>query len=295
MTRRDLLKTTCSAVAALTCAPALSQSAPPKRKLKKAVMYATVRMKGTVAERFKAIREAGYEGVEPMGAMNQQEVLEAFKANGLEAASVCCHSHWSDTLTHQDPERRKRGIEGVIQTLRDAKAYGAGSILVVPGVVNSQVAYDVAYRRSQESLREVIPLAKELQVRISVENVWNNFLLSPLEMARFIDELDSPWLGSHFDIGNVLRTGYPEQWIHILGKRINRLHFKEFKVEKANKEGAYAGFDVDFMQGSNDWKAIMSALDDIGYQGWCITEQRMGINPGDMKKLTDALDKIFVL
>lgn len=294
-TRRSFVQNTIAGAAVLTLGQVIAQDAAPKRKLRKAVMFGTVSKKGTVMEKFQAIREAGFEGVEPNGGMDQKEVLDALKANNLEAASVCCHSHWKDTLTHPVAATRKRGIEGLITTLRDAKAYGAGSILLVPGVVNAEVTYDVAWKRAQESIREAIPLARELEVRISIENVWNNFLLSPLEMARFIDEFESPWVGAHFDIGNVYRYGWPEQWIHILGKRINRLHFKEFDTDKMSKQGLYAGFDCDFLTGKNDWKAIMRALDDIGYSGWCISEQRMGINPADMKNLTDAMDQMFVM
>lgn len=259
-------------------------------------MLGTVRVKtDTLLEKFKAIKAAGFEGVEPSGNMDHQEVLDALKGSGLECASVCCHSHWKDTLTHTDPAVRKKGIEGLLITLRDAKAYGTDSILLVPGTVGAEVSYDAAYQRAQEGIREAIPMARELGVKISVENVWNNFLLSPLEMARFIDEFDSPWVGSHFDIGNVLRFGWPEQWVKILGKRINRLHFKEFSTEKMTKEGLWKGFEVDFLEGSNNWKAIMTALDGVGYQGWCIAEQRMGINPGDMTKLTEAMDKMFAM
>lgn len=275
---------------------AQAQQTAPQRKLRKAIMYSTIRVSGSVADRLKAVKEAGFEGVEPMGGLNRQEVLEAMHQNGLEAASVCCHSHWKETLTHQDAAVRRRGIEGLLTTLQDAKAYGAGSILLVPGVVNADVSYDTAWKRSQEGIREAIPLAKELQVRISIENVWNHFLLSPLEMARFIDEFDSPWVGSHFDIGNTVKEGWPEQWIHILGKRINRLHFKEFSIEKMNKEGPYKGFNVEFMSGSNNWKAIMHALDDIGYTGWCITEQGSGPTVADLRqKLVEPLDKIWAL
>jgi L-ribulose-5-phosphate 3-epimerase len=148
---------------------------------------------------------------------------------------------------------------------------------------------------ARKAIREAIPLAKELQVRISVENVWNAFLLSPLEMARYVDEFDSPWVAAHFDIGNVLRNGWPEQWIKILGKRITRLHFKEFSVDKMKDEGVGKGFDVDFLAGSNNWPAIMKALDEVGYTGWCISEQRMGVNPGDMAKLAEAMDKMFAM
>lgn len=295
LTRRSFVHGAFAGAACATLQHVIAQEATPKRKLRKAVMYGTVRVKGSVMEKFKAIRGAGFEGVEPNGGLDQAEVLDALKASGLDAASVCCHTHWKDTLTHPDAATRKRGIEGLLTTLRNAKAYGAGSILLVPGVVNAEVPYDTAWKRSQECIREALPLAKELEVRISIENVWNNFILSPLEMARFIDEFNTPWVGAHFDIGNVYRYGWPEQWIHILGKRINRLHFKEFDTDKMNNQGLRAGFDCDFLAGKNDWKAIMHALDDVGYSGWCIAEQRMGLNPGDMMKLTDAMGKMFAM
>ncbi len=295
LTRRKFICATTVAAAGLILSQCPAQTAKPARKLRKGVMYATVKMKGTVAEKFKGIREAGFEGVEPMGAMNRQEVLEALHSSGLEAASVCCHSHWHDTLSDRDAAVRNKGLEGLLTTLGDAKTYGASSILLVPGVVNKDVSYDDAWKRSQECISKALPLAKELEVRISIENVWNNFLLSPLEMARYIDNFNSPWIGAHFDIGNVLRNGWPDQWIRILGKRINRLHFKEFDTAKMNKLGPYAGFDCDFLTGSNDWPAIVRALDDAVYTGWCIAEQRMGINPADMKKLTEAMDKIIAM
>lgn len=275
---------------------AFAQTAAPKRKLRKAMMMGTVRMKNaSLLEKFQAVKAAGFEGVEPQGGLNHQEVIAALGQTGLECASVCCHTHWKQTLTHPDAATRKAGIEGLLTTLRDAKAYGAGSILLVPGTVNAEVPYDVAWQRAQEAIREAVPLAKELEVRISIENVWNYFLLSPLEMARFVDEFDSPWVGAHFDIGNVLRTGWPEHWIRILGKRINRLHFKEFDTKLMEEEGLWKGFEVDFLKGSNNWKAIMTALDEIGYTGWCISEQRMGINPGDMAKLAEAMDQMFAM
>lgn len=293
--RRHFLKTT-AATCMASSLPLLAQEPAKTRKLRKAVMIGTVRVKAdTLLDKFKIIKAAGYEGVETNGNMDQKEVVDALKGSGLECASVCCHSHWKDTLTHADPAIRKKGIEGLFITLRDAKAYGTDSILLVPGTVSAEVSYEVAYQRAQEGVREAIPLAKELGVKISIENVWNNFLLSPMEMARFIDEFDSPWVGAHFDIGNVLRYGWPEQWIKILGKRINRLHFKEFSTEKMQKEGLWKGFEVDFLEGNNNWKEIMTALDGIGYQGWCISEQRMGINPGDMTKLTEAMDKMFAM
>ena len=131
-------------------------------------------------------------------------------------------------------------------------------------------------------------------MKIAIENVWNHFLLSPLEAARYVDEFNSPWVGWHFDVGNVITYGWPEQWIRILGKRIQKLHIKEFSREKANKEGLGKGFDVPFLKGDNNWPAVMQALDDIGYEGWGIAEQSGADNVEGLKKLSEEMDRIFV-
>jgi hexulose-6-phosphate isomerase len=292
--RRDFLKAGGGALAFATLAPAGHAAASPsKRMIQKAVMYATVGVKGSVLEKFKAIREAGFDGVEPMSHMNQEEVVHALEATGLKAASTCCNTHWNKPLSDPDANVRAEGLEGLRQALRDAKRYGATSVLLVPAVVNQKVSYADAYKRSQEEIRKAIPLAEELGVRIAIENVWNHFLLSPLEAARYVDEFNSPWVGWHFDVGNVITFGWPEQWIRILGKRIQKLHIKEFSREQANKEGLWKGFNVEFLKGDNDWPAVMKALDDIGYQGWGIAEQGGADSPAGLKKLADEMDRIF--
>jgi len=291
-TRRHFLATAALAAAGTSFA---QDAAPKKRNLKKAIMLGTLSIKGTLAEKLKAAKDAGYEGVEPHGGMNQQEVLDALGSSGLQAASVCCHTHWKQTLTHNDEATREAGLQGVLTTLRDAKAYGAGSILVVPGTVSEEVSYDVAWERSVAQLKKAVPLAKELGVRISIENVWNNFILSPIEAVKFLDDVGDPIVGWHFDIGNVGRFGWAEQWIKVLGKRINRIHVKEFDTKKMKEEGLYKGFDCDLTEGTNNWPAIMKALDDVGYTGWAISEQRGGNIFNGLQKLTAGMDKIFAM
>ncbi|MBL9135850.1 MAG: sugar phosphate isomerase/epimerase [Verrucomicrobiales bacterium] len=271
-------------------AAAADESRP---KLRKAIMFGTVGVPGSVLEKFKAVKAAGFEGVEPNGGMDQDEVLRAMDATGLQAASVCCHTHWAKPLSDPVPANREMGLEGLRQSLRDAKRYGAGSVLLVPAVVNQTVSYAEAWDRSVAEIRKAIPLAAELKVTISIENVWNNFLLSPIEAARYVDEFNSEWVGWHFDIGNVVVYGWPEQWIRVLGKRIRRLHLKEYSREKADKEGKWAGFNVEFHKGSNDWPAILRALGTIGYEGWAIAEQGGGGTPAGLAKLSDDITRIF--
>ena len=294
MNRRTFLHATALATVAGAVAPSFAaEGEPKKRAIKKAIMYSTIGVKGSVMEKFRAVKEAGFEGVEAMGGMSNDEVLEAAKANGLKVPSVCCHTHWARPLSDANPEVRKVGVQGLETSLRDAKKYGAKSVLLVPAVVNKQVSYADAYKRSQEEIRKVIPLAQELGVVVAIENVWNQFLLSPLESARYVDEFESKFVGWHFDIGNIINYGWPEQWIRTLGKRIQQLHIKEYSRKKRDKEGPGAGFRVEFLEGDNDWPAIMKALDEIGYEGWGIAEQGGGDTPEGLKNLSDRMDRIF--
>jgi hexulose-6-phosphate isomerase len=288
MHRRDFLAITGSTLATLSPRLAIrAEDAPKKRPLKKAIMYATIGYKGTVAEKFKAVKAAGFEGVEPMSHMNPHEVMDALDETGLKAASVCCNTHWTKPLSHPNENARREGLEGLQQALKDAKRYGATSVLLVPGVVNKEVNYDDCFNRSVIEIKKALPLANDLNVKIAIENVWNNFITKPEQAVAFMDAIGSPLVGWHFDIGNVIRYGLPEDWIPILGKRIVKLHIKEF--------GKVQDFNVKLLEGDNHWPAIMKALDAVGYDGWGIAEQ-----PGDqakdaatLKDLSERMDKAF--
>src|SRR6266850_833675 len=296
MNRRTFLRHTGSALALASTSLALlsrADTTTSRRPIKKAIMWATVGLKGSTLEKMKAIKEAGFEGVEMMSRMDQDEVLKARDETGLIIPSVCGRDHWSKPLSHPDPKVREEGLEALKQTLRDAKRYGATSVLLVPAVVNKDISYDDAYTRSQAEIRKAVPLAEELGVKIAIENVWNQFLLSPLEAARYVDEFNSPAVGWHFDVGNVITYGWPEQWIRILGKRIQKLHIKEFSRKKRDNEGLGKGFSVPFLEGDNNWPAVMKALDDIGYHGWGIAEQSGGDTPEGLKTLVDGFTKIL--
>jgi hexulose-6-phosphate isomerase len=250
------------------------------RPLQKAIMYATIGMKGTVLEKFRAVKTAGFVGVEPMSHMKQDEVLKALDDTGLKAASVCCSTHWSTPLSHPDEARRRDALEGLLIALKDAKRYGASSVLLVPGVVNDTVSYDDCFKRSVAEIRKAVPLAKDLGVKIAIENVWNNFITKPEQAIAFLDAINSDHVGWHFDIGNVLRYGAPQDWIPVLGKRILKLHIKEFSNAKK--------FNVRFFEGDNNWPAIMKALDAVGYQGWAISEQ-----PGAQAQDAETMKDLF--
>jgi hexulose-6-phosphate isomerase len=278
--RRDFLRVGGGLLAVAAVAPAVTaadEAPAKKRQLRKAIMYATIGYKGSVLEQFRAVKAAGFEGVEPMSHMNQDDVVKAFEETGLKPASVCCATHWSSPISDPDEGVRRAGVEGLLRALRDAKRYGASSVLFVPGkVVAGKVSYDDCWKRSIPEIRKAVPLAEELGVKIAIENVWNDFITKPEQAVAYLDEIGSPQVGWHFDIGNTIRYSPPETWIPVLGKRIVKLHIKEFSKVK--------GFGVRFFEGDDNWPAIMKALDDVGYQGWGISEQ-----PGNQSKDADAL------
>jgi hexulose-6-phosphate isomerase len=267
------------------------------RQLKKGYMLSAFPGKElTLLEQFKILKAAGFDGVEAPSHLNQEEVLRARDESGLQIPTVSS-GRVSRPLADADPAKRAAAVSGVQQALRDAKRYGASSILLVPGGVGEGVSYADAYKRNVEEIRKTVPLAEELGVKLAIENVWNNFLLSPMEAARFVDELNSPSVAWHFDIGNVMYFGWPEQWIRTLGKRIHKLHIKEYSRKKMNEHGLRAGFAVDYLEGDNDWPTVMKALDEIGYAGWASAEPAWrppGVEAQErLKQVSEKLDKIF--
>jgi L-ribulose-5-phosphate 3-epimerase len=298
--RRDLLKLSTAAAVAATTLGGLAvtaqenPAAKTKRPLKKA--YFGLPKANSLLEQCKILKEAGFDGLQlNTPGPDIQAVKSAMQETGLRFEGSCCAAHWRLTLSDPDPSIRAKGLESLLQSIRDAKDLGGTSVLLVPGVVNEKVSYDDCYKRSQEQIKKAIPLATELGIKIAVENVWNAFHLSPLEAARYVDEFESPAVGWYFDIGNVINFGWPEQWIHILGKRIVKIHVKEFDKQKAEKQGRGAGFQTQLLEGSNNWPAIMKALDDVGYtnqNNWATIEMGGG-DAQRMQTLSRQLDRIL--
>lgn len=296
-TRRNFLKAGGATLAVLAAHPggwlAANPPAAARRPLKKGIMWGTVGFKGSVLEKMQAVKAAGFDGVEMTSHLNVDEVLKARDQTGLQIPSVCGAHHWSKPLSDPDPNVRAEGLEALKQSLRDAKSYGASSVLLVPAVVKAEVSYAEAWERSQAEIRKALPLAQELGVKIAIENVWNHFLLSPLEAARYVDEFNSPAVAWHFDVGNIVNYGWPEQWIRTLGKRIVQLHIKEFSRKKRDTEGLWKGFAVPLFEGDVNWSAVMKAVDEVGYRGWAITEQPGGDSPEGLKDLAQRLERIL--
>lgn len=234
---------------------------------------------------FMMAKDAGFDGVEValdetglVSLESTQEDIMNVKTMaeevGIELYSVSSGLYWSYNYTSDDAEVREKAKEITKKQLQVASWLGCDTILVVPGAVHVAfdpegpvVPYDVAYDRALEALKELAPIAEELKVSIGVENVWNKFLLSPLEMRDFIDKIGSDYVGSYFDVGNVLYCGYPEHWINILGKRIKKVHFKDYRCAI----GSLDGF-VDLLAGDVDYHGVMKAFEAIGYDNWVTGE-----------------------
>ena len=272
-----------------------AQQDPAKVSLKKALVFGMIRDKVSLADKFKIAREAGFDGIELNSPTDfpLSDILQAKKSAGLELPSVINKDHWSKPLSDPDQQIRQQCIDSVIKSMHEVKELGGDTVLVVPGVVNEKVSYEQAYITSQSAIRELIPHAEKTGVQIALENVWNNFILSPVEAKRFIDEINHPLVGWYFDIGNVLRYGWPEHWIHTLKSRIMRLHIKEFSRENMNSKGLREGFKVELLEGDNNWPVVMKAVRNIGHAGGWLTAEVPGGDLMHLKKIAARMDKII--
>jgi len=295
--RREFLKSS----AATVCAAGLSTGAlgpthsaatsdarlepPSPLAIKKGLVFDMLPEKPSYGDRFKLARDVGFEVVqvptEP-DAGKAEDIKKAADSAGIRIDSVMNMDHWKYPLSSSDRAAVEKSLAGMRTSLHNAKLWRADVVLLVPAVVDAKTSYRDAWARSQKEIRTLIPLAEELKVVIGIEEVWNKFLLSPLEMAKYIDEFQSPWIKAWFDVGNVVLYGYPQDWIHTLGRRIVKVHLKDFK----RKEDGYAW--VNLGDGDVDWGAVRQAFADVGYSGSFITE----LEGGDESYLRDVSGRI---
>jgi len=292
MNRRQFAKNTFMA-SAMVSLSGFSEIKPLfSRSLKKGIMWGSIGVGKTIQEKFSAAKDAGFDGVEVMSHLDRNEVLKARDATGLPVPSVCGTMHWKFLLSDPDPKVREDGVAAMKVSLEDAAAYGADTVLLVPGRVTEAVGYEECWKRSTEEIKKLVPLAEKLKIKIAIENVWNSFLLSPMEARTYVDQFKSPYVGFYFDCGNILAYGWPDQWIRILGKRIAKVHIKEYSRKIADKLGKSAGFGVKLLEGDVNWSSVMKAFDETGYNGWTTIEQPGGDSPEGLKDLCDRLKKI---
>ena len=235
--------------------------------MKKATCYGSLPANTSHQEWLQVHKDAGFDGVEirQFETLEEaEEVAELAQDIGLEIHSVMGGTHWQLPLSSPDEEVRVKGVEGIERALKIASVAGAETVLVVPGVVSEEVSYATAYEISRQSIAELLPAAEELGITMCLENVWNKFLLSPLEMRDYIDDFNNPRVAAYFDVGNILLYGYPDQWIEILGSRIKKVHIKDFDVGSKQFVG--------LLQGSVDYPRVIRAFRDVGYDGYLTAE-----------------------
>ncbi len=257
-------------------------------------------------EQFRQARNAGFEGIEvPLGELlpleterdQARRLADAARKSGIEIVSLWVSAPLSpNPLNHPDPAVRARGVEALRKAVTLASWMDCGALLIVPGRLGTgpkfQIGYQDTWDRVSAEMKKVVPEAEKARVCLLPENVWNRFLVSPLEMRAFVDQFHSPWVGAYFDIGNILQYGYPQDWILTLGTRIKRVHAKDYKLSTRAEQGRF----VDLLEGDVDWKEVMAALVKVGYRGFISPEYgHRPDDPGYLRRISEALDKILAM
>lgn len=262
----------------------------------------------SVKEAFSQAKGAGFEALELCVGLegiltpeSSQETCREYRRIaedcGMALQTLASGISWAVCPTHPDESVRKKSIELHKKALQRAAWLGCEALLFVPGAVIipwepafKPVRYDVAVERAREAVCALGRTASEVGVTLAVENVWNGLFYSPLEFACFIDSFQNPAVGIYFDAGNMLNhQQWPPHWIELLGKRISRVHLKDFQL--AN--GTLAGF-CDLLAGDMPWAETMAALRKIGYNK-TLTAEMMPPAPGLLEKTSAAMDRIFAM
>jgi hexulose-6-phosphate isomerase len=286
--RRTFLHSTLATTAALA-AGAVS-AVEEKPKLKKAVKYGMIKIRGSIEEKFELIKSLGFLGVEMDSPSNidKDEAVKARDKTGIVIHGVIDSIHWKDTLSDPDEKVRAKGLAGLETALKDAKVYGADTALLVPGVVGRKtgVTYEQCWQRSSAEVRKAIPLAEKLGVKIAIEVVWNDFLTKPEQLIEYVDQFKTPFVGAYFDCSNMIKYGVkPGDWIRQLGKRMLKFDFKGYSKSRQW---------VAIGEGDEDWPDILKALAEVGYNGWATAEVAGG-GPKELKDVAERMNKCLGL
>lgn len=275
---------------------AASESLRPEKKIFKSIKIGMFNENISLVEKFQLLKDMGFDGVElnSPGGIEKSDALKVSRLVGLPIHGVVDSIHWSVRLSDPDAETRSRALEGLLTAIRDAHRVGGSAVLLVPGKVTHPETenHGQVWRRSIDGIRQALPLAAKLGIHILIENVWNNFLYDPkgpdnqsaVLLAAYLDEINSPWVGSYFDIGNHQRFGRPADWIRTLGRRIVKLDVKDW--------GKETGFSK-IGDGDVDWADVRSALSEIGYTGWATAEVAGG-DRDRIKEVGQRMDKYLL-
>jgi hexulose-6-phosphate isomerase len=265
----------------------VSSEAKKQQRLSKALVATMLPAGMSDAERFRLARDCGFDGIEAGPLADLKAAAEQAKIAREEGVPI--HSvlyGWWPPFNGRDPKTVAKAIEGMEHALRCAQVMGADAVLLVPTRVTEEFNYRDAYTASQEYVRRLIPTAEQTGVCIAIENVWNKFLLSPLEFARYLDELGSPWVRAYFDVGNVIIHGYAQDWIRTLGQRIVKLHLKDFKRQ---------GYQwTNLLDGDVNWPEVRKAIGEVGFKGW-MTAELEGGDKAYLANVAQRIDRIVAM
>jgi L-ribulose-5-phosphate 3-epimerase len=258
--RRDFLKLSAAAGLGVLGMESRADAGQFTGKIKKAVKFHMVDDSMSVMDRFRLIKDIGFDGTEVRVAdrADPKEIVKAIEVVGLPVHGV---------VNSSNPD--------LAAAIDRSKVYGGTSVLFVCRY-DKKLSLDENWKRDQETIRVAVPYAEEHEIKILIENVWASYLISAWDVQRFIDEFDSPWVGAYFDVGNNVRWGVAEHWVPVLGERIGKLDIKEYDTKKQVSEGLRAGFDVSLGEGSIDWAAVRGELGKIGFEGWATAEVKGG-------------------
>lgn len=296
MNRRTFIHHTIGATVLLATHPLTCSKRPhlttPLNK--KSLKFGMIQEKLSILEKFQLAKSLGFHGIEldSPNDLVEKEILKARDATGMSIPGVVNGIHWKKPLSHPDKAVRAACTQSMIEALQKCKLYGGTTVLLVPAVVNETIRYDEAWERSTAEIKKMLPMAEKTGVKIAIENVWNNFLISPMEAVQYIDQFNSNMIGWYFDVGNIVRYGWPEHWISILGKRIVKIDIKDYSRKKQIEEGIWKGFKVKLGEGSVDWSKVNQALKAVGYSGWGSAE----VTGGDrvrLKEISERMDKLY--
>ena len=291
--RREFLKTIAAAAALMPVQSTLGAQAQPAQKsasstIRKSTLISMLPRTMSYAERFALAREVGFEAVEMQTIAKDEEAAEIKEAStktGLRIHSVMNSDHWRFPLSSSDPQVVSDSVKGMETSLRNAALWGADTVLLVPAVVDAKTSYQDAWTRSQRVIRErLLPMASDKKVVIAVEEVWNKFLLSPIEFVKYVDDIQSPRVKAYIDVGNVVLYAFPQDWIRTLGSRIVKIHLKDFNFDRRN--GRFTWKNIG--EGDIDWQEVRRALADIKYTGYVTTE----LDNGDAAYLKDLSARV---
>jgi L-ribulose-5-phosphate 3-epimerase len=296
--RRDFLRAT-AAISAAAVTGAGAQAADKKPKLKKAVKYSDIHLRGTHLEKLELAKKCGFLGVEinSPGTDKLDELVKASKDTGVPVHGVIDSVHWNAThcLSHPDEKVRAKGLEALLAAIKDAKTVGADTVLLVPGVVRDEtfegkkvpVTYEQCWERSQAEVKKAIPAAEKAGLKIAIEVVWNNFITKPEQLVEYVDSFKTEAVAAYFDCSNMIKYGVaPAEWIRKLGaKRMVKFDLKGYSKSKQW---------VRIGDGDEDWPEILKALGEIGYDGWATAEDGGG-NEDFLKNISARMDKVLGL